>query len=122
MFLNGTHTLFLNVQQFRGFNSTFRALELESRADRDKGFQVGPAVQSLLAADQPDPNPSMCLLSTLVCRSIRSLRSSLDMYKPAISPICWSLGGIWIHDTFQDSIVDFNEQSKSSSYVCYDTI
>ncbi|KAG2187953.1 hypothetical protein INT44_000703 [Umbelopsis vinacea] len=32
---------------FRGFNSTFRALELESRADRDKGFQVDKIIEEL---------------------------------------------------------------------------
>ncbi|KAH8547935.1 WD40-repeat-containing domain protein [Umbelopsis sp. PMI_123] len=35
------------LPQFRGFNSTFRALELESRADRDKGFQVDKIIEEL---------------------------------------------------------------------------
>ncbi|CAO3668486.1 unnamed protein product [Umbelopsis vinacea] len=32
---------------FRGFSNTFRALELESRADRDKGFQVDKIIEEL---------------------------------------------------------------------------
>ncbi|GAB5591944.1 hypothetical protein Unana1_06844 [Umbelopsis nana] len=32
---------------FRGFSTTFRALELESRTDRDKGFQVDKIIEEL---------------------------------------------------------------------------
>ncbi|KAI8061442.1 WD40-repeat-containing domain protein [Gongronella butleri] len=34
---------------FRGFTSTFRALDMESRTDRDKGFQVDKILEELLS-------------------------------------------------------------------------